>query len=269
MIELNDETILGIDKASSKGNQMKWFYDGYYYKADNNGYEGLSEYVCSRLLEKSSLDSREFVTYDLETIKYKLQTYNGCKSRNFLKENSKLITIKRLFDLYGKQDIMNIYDSLVTLEEKIRFIVNNVINITGLKVFGEYLFKVCLIDTLFLNDDRHLHNIAIIQNEDNTFDYCPIFDNGASLLSDTKIDYPLDVNTIDLIKIVKSKTFDYSFSDIVDKLELLYGGNITFEFSEKDIDDVLDNIDIYDSKIINRVKQTLKYQKNKMSYFFD
>ena len=40
---------------TSKGDQLKWKIDDRWYKADYMGYEGLVEYVVSRLLEKSSL----------------------------------------------------------------------------------------------------------------------------------------------------------------------------------------------------------------------
>ena len=43
------------------------------------------------------------------------------------------------------------------------------------------LFEV---DALFYNDDRHLNNIALIEQDEKN-DYCPIFDNGAGLLCKT------------------------------------------------------------------------------------
>ena len=39
------------------------------------------------------------------------------------------------------------------------------------------------------------------------FDYCPIFDNGAGLLADTTMDYPLNMDIYKLIDSVESKTF--------------------------------------------------------------
>ena len=35
---------------TSKGNQLKWKYYGYWYKADHMGYEGLAETIVSALL---------------------------------------------------------------------------------------------------------------------------------------------------------------------------------------------------------------------------
>ena len=40
---------------TSKGNQLKWKCDGYWYKADHMGYEGLAETIVSDLLTKSTV----------------------------------------------------------------------------------------------------------------------------------------------------------------------------------------------------------------------
>lgn len=269
MIELNDDYLTKLNRASSKGDQLKWLINNEWYKADNNGYEGLSEYVISKLLKFSSLNKDEYVDYDLDKVKYKDNIYNVCKSKNFLKNNSKIITIKRLIDLYSNQDFYDTYDSLVTIESKAKYLVSVVTNTTRLEKFGEYMYRLAVIDGLFLNEDRHFHNIAVIHNEDNTFDYCPIFDNGAALLSDTKLDYSLNSNTIDLIKTVKTKTFDDDFTNTIDVLEKLYSSKISFYYTEKDIEDILSTVDAYDDSVIKRVKQVLIYQRNKYQYFFD
>ena len=44
---------------------------------------------------------------------------------------------------------------------------------------------MCIRDR-FCNDDRHLNNIAVIE-QGGRYDYCPIFDNGAGLLSNTQL----------------------------------------------------------------------------------
>lgn len=45
MIELFEKDIKTSDRKSSKGNQLKFERDDIWYKADNTGYEGLSECV--------------------------------------------------------------------------------------------------------------------------------------------------------------------------------------------------------------------------------
>ena len=57
---------------------------------------------------------------------------------------------------------------------------------TGLDKFPQYLTLLFEVDALFCNDDRHLNNIAVIEQE-GRYSYCPIFDNGAGLLSNTRL----------------------------------------------------------------------------------
>jgi len=88
MIELFDRDKKEVNRKSSKGNQLKWEKNGIWYKADYTGYEGLSEYVISNLLIKSSLKSSEFVVYEQEQIKYGSQIYGGVASQDFLFKGS-------------------------------------------------------------------------------------------------------------------------------------------------------------------------------------
>lgn len=52
------------DRQSSKGNQLKWYRDDLWYKADYTGYEGLVEYIVSKLLKLSSLKENEICLYE-------------------------------------------------------------------------------------------------------------------------------------------------------------------------------------------------------------
>ena len=61
MIELFERDKTEINRKSSKGNQLKWERDNTWYKADYTGYEGLSEYVISHLLKKSTLAESEYL----------------------------------------------------------------------------------------------------------------------------------------------------------------------------------------------------------------
>lgn len=45
---------------------------------------------------------------------------------------------------------------------------------TGLQEFGIYMNKLLTIDALFLNEDRHTHNIAVLMNGKGDYAYCPI-----------------------------------------------------------------------------------------------
>ena len=87
MVELFEQNIRTNERQSSKGNQLKWENDGIWYKADYTGYEGLSEYMISHLLEKSTLQEAEYVIYDTEQIQYKRNLYHGAKSHTFVKND--------------------------------------------------------------------------------------------------------------------------------------------------------------------------------------
>jgi len=51
MVELIESQLATQIRQSSKGNQLKWKDGEFWYKADYTGYEGLSEYVISHLLQ--------------------------------------------------------------------------------------------------------------------------------------------------------------------------------------------------------------------------
>ena len=52
---------------------------------------------------------------------------------------------------------------------------------TGLENFGVYLSRLLTIDALFLNEDRHMHNIAVLRDGTGGYHYCPVFDNGCAI----------------------------------------------------------------------------------------
>ena len=268
MVELFEQNIKTADRQSSKGNQLKWENAGVWYKADYTGYEGLSEYVISQLLKKSTLEPEEFVEYQLETIKYKSMEYKGVKCADFLEPGWQLITLERLFHNYFGQSLYKSIYSIRDYEKRILFLADQVKRITGLKDFGIYLSKLLTIDAFFLNEDRHMHNIAVLMNADGTFAYCPIFDQGAGLLADTRMDYPLDKDMFDLMKQCQAKTICEDFDEQLDLAEALYGTNLQFCFTKDDIDDVLQNANIYSIEERTRVREILLAQMRKYQYLF-
>ena len=166
MIELFEQNIRKNDRQSSKGNQLKWENQGIWYKADYTGYEGLAEYIISHLLERSTLLQEEYVLYELEEIKYKTTVYAGVKSSDFLRDNWQLITLERLFQQFFGQSLYKAIYSIEGNENRMIFLTEQVERMTGLKDFGKYLNKLFTIDALFLNEDRHTHNIAVLMNSD-------------------------------------------------------------------------------------------------------
>ena len=267
MIELFDTDIKQDNRQSSKGNQLKWETHGIWYKTDYTGYEGLSEYMVSHLLKKSSLKPDEYVLYDPEQIRYKSTVFNGCRSSDF-SDGLQVITLERLFkNQYGVGLNAGIF-ALGNVKERLLYLVNQVERTTGISGFGIYLSKLLTLDAVFLNEDRHTHNISVLMTSDGAFKVCPIYDNGATLLSDTTLDYPLGINVFDAIKTVKAKTLCSSFEEQLDVAEEIYGHTITFDWNENDIEELLESIPFYSHEIKERVKVILLEQRRKYGYLF-
>lgn len=123
MKELFEKQLMMPDRHSSKGNQLKWEDDGIWYKADYTGYEGLSEYVVSKLLSHSNLDEEEYVPYELVEISYRNRVFTGARSRSILQDDWQIITLERLFK---KKDVDAILDEAtmypVEIRERVRSI---------------------------------------------------------------------------------------------------------------------------------------------------
>ncbi len=211
---------------------------------------------------------QEFVLYDIEEIQYKEQRYAGVKSDDFLEEGWQLITLERLFqNMFGK----SLYQSIFAMqgeEERYRFLVSQVERITGLQSFGIYLNKLFTIDTFFLNEDRHMHNIAVLMNGEGEFAYCPIFDNGAALLADTRMDYPIRGDIYTQMKEVRAKTICDSFDKQLDVSELVSGEHMKFSFTKKDVTNLLNEAGSYSEEERRRVETVIFMQMHKYPYLF-
>ena len=120
----------------------------------------------------------------------------------------------------------------------------------------------------FLPEDRHMHNIGVLLDEQGKYHYCPIFDNGCALLSDTRMDYPLEEDIIELIPQVKSKTLSVDFDEQLDAVENLYGHHIHFSFGRHEIERVLEEEPYYSREVKSRVREILLQQRRKYQYLF-
>lgn len=270
MIELNINDIKDTERHSSKGNQLKWnpANTETWYKADYIGYEGLTEYMVSHLLMHSTLSTKDFVLYDTEILRVGKKDYLGCKSSNFLPDGWQLLTLERLFHtLHGKSLYQSIFQ-FGEVEDRAQFLVDQVIQMTGLKDFGKYLCTLLTIDALFLNEDRHMHNIGVLLDPLGIYHYCPIFDNGCSLLSDTTTDYPLEEDIIDLIPQVQAKTLSMDFLEQLDAVEKLYGQKLHFDFNGQIIETLLREENFYSTDIKIRVRDILLQQRRSYQYLF-
>ena len=268
MVELFSKDLQNTDRRSSKGNQLKWSSGNIWYKADYTGYEGLSEYLISHLLTHSSLKQDEFILYCPDEIRYKSQTFNGVRSKNFLRPGEQLITLERLARETTGRGMNNIIYSLAAPCERLKALVEQVECLTGLKDFGIYMNKLLTIDAIFLNEDRHTHNIAVILKDDGSYAYCPFFDHGAGLLADTTLDYSMDGELYGMIDSVRAKTIHADFDIQLEASEILYGSNLNFSFTKKNVHKYLSENSIYDDAVTSRVEMIMYEQMRRYKPYF-
>lgn len=219
-----------IAETSSKGNQEKWFDadTNQWYKLDQFGYEALSETLISILLEKSNIEKDTpftFVRYEPVRLIVHNRERTGCVSENFLREGQSVITINHLLSRVLGYPLKDRLLSLTSDKKRIAYLAETTKEYTGLDYFGEYLTLLFEIDSLFLNDDRHLNNIAVIKTGDK-YDYCPIFDNGAGLLSDTRLS-PMDIEPKALIASLRARPFNTTFTRQMNTARSLYGKQLS------------------------------------------
>ena len=178
MFEENiDDSYIYLQTGTSEGTQIKYYKDGYWYKKDARGREGYVEYLCSKLLTFSDLGESEYILYEFGSINGKA----GCRSKNFIGKNEELYTLYRLYyNDFGK-DLSKVISVMDSMEDRIEYVIDYVKESCRLDI-RDYLSKVFTLDSIVLNEDRHLNNLAVIYKEDH-FETAPIFDQGVSLLT--------------------------------------------------------------------------------------
>lgn len=268
IIEIEKEHILTGTGHSSKGNQLKWEVDGYWYKADAFGFESLAEIMVSRLLQYSNIEN--FVEYEPVTILYKGKSYRGCRSRNFRGEKEELVTLERLSRQYTGFSLAKELGRISDVKQRILYVTELVENVTGLEGFGKYLTQMLEIDTFFLNEDRHTNNIALLyHSEKKEYGFCPFFDMGLSLFSDTRETYPMEKDFEECRNIIEAKPFCRNFDEQMDVAEELYGGCLKFHLPLKTLTDILEEVKaFYKEEEIKRVENILRNQMRKYRYMF-
>lgn len=276
IIQIEQENILTGNGHSSRGNQLKWEQDGWWYKADALGYEGLAEVVASELLKHSNRGN--FVEYEPAVVRYKDRYYRGCRSRNFKREGEELVTLEKLYRIVTGLSLAEELAHIAETGQRIAHTVNFVENVTGLRGFGRYLSELLETDAFFLNEDRHTNNIALLyDSRQNRYRLCPCFDMGLSLFADTTESFPLERSVEECYKLIKAKPFDRDFLEQMDAAAKLYGGMLQFDMSRHDIRDFVgrlkaeflpsEGVEWYTGEW-NRVEETLVEQALTFSYAF-
>lgn len=240
-------------ESTSKGNQIKWYFNNRYYKADSFGYEGLAEsfsYEISKFI-KSPI---EWIKYTPCRIKENHHIYNGCFSENFLKENETLVSFHRILRSMHGNDYRKYLSG--SIAERMLFVCDSIKEYCKVDI-KLYLFTIILFDAIILNEDRHLNNLTVIKGS-NGYYTAPIFDNGLALLSDLR-DYPLDNSTVFNMKNVKAKPFSNTFSKQVDAVKSIMP-TFRLQIEEQTLSVFLADYQnsIYEKNIVGRCNQVIK-----------
>lgn len=216
---LSPEAMIMIT-GSSIGAQKKYYADGFWYKQNHVGYEGISEHLVSKVLACSNIP--EYVDYE----QCKINGKQGCRSANFLHEKESFISLQRLYDTYHGGQLSEKIRLLDSISDRVSFVVDFVFRVTELDI-REQLGRVATLDMLVLNTDRHFNNIGIIADTLNAeYRNAPVFDNGNALLSNIA-EYPFDVSIEENIAKVVGQPFAANLER--QAMELGFGLKINYE----------------------------------------
>ena len=233
-----------VAATSSKGNQEKW-YDketNAWYKLDRIGFEALSEAVACEILRKYSNIEKELgyqiVPYRIDSVDVHKAKRNASISPNFLKEGQSIQTAYHILKRVLGSDYQKVLADEKTIPNRLKKIVDTIEAISGLQNFGQYLTLLFEVDALIANEDRHLNNIAIIE-ENGTYQYCPLFDNGEGFMLDN-VKYPFDVETKGLMKHLRAKPFQCRFGTLLSAARELYGTQLKITCTADEISEVIE-----------------------------
>ncbi len=235
-------------------------------------YNGIDEAATEYFARKINGEKWEDCAYNpstdaLQKITDSMTKYTGVNGEEVLMKTYTGEN-KDLFKNVYNESLTSVLWHMSDVKERLEFLVNAIKNITGLNNWGEYICRLFTIDAFFLNEDRHMHNIAVLMNGKGDYKYCPVFDNGAGLLSDTTMDYPMEQDIYHMISEVKSKSVSQNFDEQLDVAENLYGQNLQFLFTKKNVSDIVNNADMYPPEERKRVELIIYSQMNKYKYLF-
>ncbi len=240
---LSPEAMIMVS-GSSIGTQKKYYAKGYWYKQNRIGYEGIAEYLASKVLFCSNV--QEFVVYE----RCKINGIDGCRSANFLSEKESFISLQRLYDTYHGGQLSERIRVLDSIKDRIDFVTDFVFHTTGLDI-KEQIGKIATFDMLILNTDRHFNNIGIVADAlHDRYKNAPVFDNGNALLSNMG-ECPLDIAMEDNINKVVGQPFAANLER--QAMELGYGLKVNYAELQK----------ILQKEPDSRALETLQFQLKK------
>lgn len=158
--------------SSSVGMQIKCERNGYYYKLNTAGNEGLVEYLVTLVLKHSTI--KNYVSYEYCTVNRKL----ACRSKDFTCGGI-FVTADNLNEMVtGNINLTNTLASYRDAVSRYNYLLE-LFRCIGL--YAEIYLKTMLyLDMLILNTDRHTRNYGVLLSS-GRYSFAPIFDNGLSL----------------------------------------------------------------------------------------
>lgn len=259
-IDLTDVQSIKAEETSSRGNQGKWHIGNLWYKKDAFGYEGLSEVIASKMIEKSNY--KDFVDYSLCKIIISGVEYSGCFSQNMQKDGEALIPLQRLIRQFYNIELSSVLSKIFDPKESISLTVSYLERI-GIKNAGKFITALLELDALIYNQDRHTNNISIIRGVDGSFRPAPIYDCGDGFSSNLMY-YPKHFRIEDCIQRVTAKPFSGSFDKQAIAAAELYGTQFKTMFNKEDLLNILDEAaTLYSDWILHRVEGLVLHQLEK------
>ena len=99
--------------------------------------------------------------------------------------------------------------------------------------------------------------------------YCPLFDFGLSLFSDTGWDYPLAASLTECYGRIDPKPFARTFDEQMEAAENLYGSRLRLHWDDVKLRAVLEELSpLYQAEETDRVLQVMREQRRRHAGFF-
>lgn len=232
----------------SLGMTNKYYKEGYWYKQNVVGYEGMSERLCTMILDHS--DVSEYARYE----ECMINGVTGSRSRNFLEPGETLVTLSRLYDYNYGGDLKNKVHSYANLSDRIRYVLDFVHEGTELDLYS-YLGKILKFDMLTYDVDRHFNNLAVIKTQAG-YREAPLFDFGGSFFSMQHI-FTNEMSLEDKINKMTPQPFASSFEEqaaFFDKVKIAIDIDAIYNEIRKEPEEIRDmichNLDKYQNEFL-------------------
>ena len=268
-LHTNDRVVV----TTSRGNQEKWFdaEKNLWYKVDDGCFESLAEAVSSEVLRDFTnavqLPGISVANYWVDTAEVHGLKRVVSVSENFKREDESLITANTILKNSLGTGYLEEFNRRTSLKERIRLLVDAMGEATGMQNMGAYLTTLFEIDALFLNQDRHLNNIALIRDR-SRYKPCPIFDCGDSFLLDFVL-YSSEIESRAYLTKAQCLPFKSRFTQTVHTAQTLYGKQLAVNIDKTGIDTILDKYLCYYPKqfhflLKERIETVLMEQQKKL-----